>query len=197
MNQRCISGLGMVLWMAGCTEGPVSSEVEAEAGTAVQVAFQVDKAVIYEKASPPSPDPWRASAEGDLALLKIAVTERGFDVNLADPLFKTTPLGHAAWWGQSEAVAFLLANNADPDLAYGDPWTTPLHIACLWGHAEVAAALLEAGVDPAVREESGSLPLDYLRISEQDTMGLAAAFQTPFSFEAIQAGREEIRKLLP
>ena len=193
MNQRCISGLGMVLWMAGCTEGPVSSE----SGTAVQSSSQVDQAAIYEKASPPSPDPWRASAEGDLELLKIAVTERGFDVNLADPLFKTTPLGHAAWWGKSEAVAFLLANNADSALAYGDPWTTPLHIACLWGHVEVAAALLEAGANPNVRDQKGILPLDNINISKQDTMALAAAFQAPFSFAAIQAGREEIRKLLP
>ena len=195
MNQWTLAGLLMMFGLAGCTEGPASSESDPEpAGPA---APEVDQAAVYLKDVPPSPDPWRASAEGDLALLKISVTERGFDPNLADPLFKTTPLGHAAWWGQSEAVAFLLANQADPDLAYGDPWTTPLHMACLWGHDEVAAALLRAGVDPTVREESGGLPMDYLRISEEDTMELAKAFQAPFSFEAIQAGREEIRKLLP
>ena len=70
-------------------------------------------------------------------------------------------------------------------------------MACLWGHSEVVAALLEAGVDPTVREQDGGLPLDYLRISEKDAMEIAEAFQAPFSFEAIQNGREEIRKLLP
>ena len=195
MKRWPLTSLVLILWMIGCTEGPASSEYES--GTVDTTAPQVDQAAVYLKEIPPSPDPWRASAEGDLALLKISVTERGFDVNLADPLFKTTPLGHAAWWGKSEAVRFLLASQADPDLAYGDPWTTPLHMACLWGHAEVAAALLEAGVDPTVPEESGALPMDYLRISEEDTMEIAKAFQAPFLFEAIQTGRKEIRKLLP
>lgn len=195
MKRWPLTSLVLILWMIGCTEGPASSEYES--GTVDTIAPQVDQAAVYLKEIPPSPDPWRASAEGDLALLKISVRERGFDVNLADPLFKTTPLGHAAWWGKSEAVVFLLANNADPDLAYGDPWTTPLHMACLWGHAEVAVALLETGIDPAVREESGASPMDYLRISEEDTMEIAKALQVPFSFETIQTGREEIRKLLP
>ncbi len=195
MKLWSVTNFVAILWMIGCTEGPASSEYES--GTVDTIAPQVGQAAVYLKEIPPSPDPWRASAEGDLALLQMSVTERGFDVNLADPLFKTTPLGHAAWWGKSEAVVFLLANNADPDLAYGDPWTTPLHMACLWGHAEVAAALLETGVDPSVREESGGSPMDYLRISEEDTMEIAKAFQVPFSFEAIQTGREEIRKLLP
>ena len=195
MKLWSVTSFVAILWMIGCTEAPASSE--AESGTPGPPVPQVDQAAVYLKEIPPSPDPWRASAEGDLALLQISVTERGFDVNLADPLFKTTPLGHAAWWGKSKAVAFLLANKADPGLAYGDPWTTPLHMACLWGHAEVAAALLEAGVDPTVREQDGGLPLDYLRISEEDTMEIAEAFQAPFSFEAIQAGREEIQKLLP
>ena len=76
----------MILGLIGCTEGPASSESDPEpAGPA---APQVDQAAVYLKEIPPSPDPWRASAEGDLALLKISVTERGFDVNLADPLFR-------------------------------------------------------------------------------------------------------------
>ena len=98
-----VTGLVAILWMNGCTEGPASSE--AGPATAGPTVPQVDQAAVYLKKIPPSPDPWRASAEGDLALLKISVTERGFDVNLADPLYKTTPLGHAAWWGKSEAVA--------------------------------------------------------------------------------------------
>ncbi|MAV55218.1 MAG: hypothetical protein CMJ28_04600 [Phycisphaerae bacterium] len=186
-----------LMFCACSTEESKSYEPVVSSSPTRTVVADVKRAAIYQAPSPPSPDPWRASAEGDLVLLKMAINERSFDVNLADPLFKTTPLGHAAWWGRPGSVELLLASSATPDLAYGEPWTTPLHVACLWGHVEVAAALLNAGASPELPDEGGSTARENLRISEQDTMGLASAFQAPFAFESIQAGRDAIRKLIP
>jgi ankyrin repeat protein len=67
-----------------------------------------------------------------------------------------TPLHLAAFFGQAEAVALLLARDAVVD-ARGTGWMigTPLHSAASGGHVEVARLLLEAGADPDARQSEG------------------------------------------
>jgi len=70
----------------------------------------------------------------------------------------TTDLHEAAWNGDLETVAQLIARGAR--LSARDPnGRTPLHHALRRGHARVAAELLDAGARPAVGDDDGITPL--------------------------------------
>jgi ankyrin repeat protein len=71
-----------------------------------------------------------------------------------------TPLHLAAFFGQTEALGFLLERGAEVD-AVGTGWMTgtPLHAAASGRHAEAIARLLSAGARPDVRQAGGWTPL--------------------------------------
>lgn len=71
-----------------------------------------------------------------------------------------TPLHFAAFFGQPDAVALLLARGAEVD-ARGTGWMTgtPLHAAASGRHLDAARRLLEAGADPDERQSQGFAPL--------------------------------------
>ncbi|XRB14720.1 hypothetical protein RI054_08g45600 [Pseudoscourfieldia marina] len=81
---------------------------------------------------------------------------------LADDRFMSaTPLHAAAEHGQSEAVAYLLANNADA-CARDDSGATPLHYAAArQASGTQVEQLLAHGADPSVVDDSGAAPMHY------------------------------------
>jgi uncharacterized protein len=71
-----------------------------------------------------------------------------------------TALHLAAFFGQLEAAAVLLAHGAQPDAVAANPSSVrPLHSAAAGGHAAIAALLLERGADPNARQHGAHVPL--------------------------------------
>ncbi len=71
-----------------------------------------------------------------------------------------TALHLAAFFGRTDAVRFLLARGADPNLwATGDLIVQPLHSAVAGGHEEVARLLVEAGAEVGTAQREGYTPL--------------------------------------
>lgn len=66
----------------------------------------------------------------------------------------------AAFFGRTDAVRFLLARGADPNLwATGDLIVQPLHSAVAGGHEEVARLLVDAGAEVGTAQREGYTPL--------------------------------------
>jgi ankyrin repeat protein len=68
----------------------------------------------------------------------------GANLDAVDDAYCSTPLGMAARWGQTEMVAFLLRQGADPNIS-GAHWATPLHWAKTKRHPEIGRLLINAG----------------------------------------------------
>ena len=75
----------------------------------------------------------------------------GLDPNIRDSSYDTTPLHHAAKYGNAEVVSILVAGGADPS-ARDTNDETPLHYAAQYdGNAETVRILVAAGADPNAR----------------------------------------------
>ncbi|HEY6436648.1 MAG TPA: ankyrin repeat domain-containing protein, partial [Ignavibacteriaceae bacterium] len=68
----------------------------------------------------------------------------GAFINPIDEEYLSTPLGMAARWGETEMVAFLLKNGADPNKS-GAYWSTPLNWAIKKNHTQIVDILKKAG----------------------------------------------------
>jgi ankyrin repeat protein len=122
----------------------------------MQARYRFDRGLIEAiQASVPELDVFEAATFGDLDRLTnlldadpSAVAARSGD--------GFTPLHFAAFFGQADAVAVLLARGAEVD-ARGTGWMvgTPLHSAVSGGHLDAARRLLEGGADPNERQAQG------------------------------------------
>ncbi len=139
-------------------------------------------------------DIWRAAAEGSQTQLRARIDE-GADINATDPNFRTTPLGYAVLYGQTEIVEELLSAGAEPSTQYGDGGTA-LHTAMFLGRTEITSILLDAGADLGVKNIRGETPTNSLTVNEQITMMITGFLQLEDTFETIQSGRDEISTLL-
>jgi uncharacterized protein len=80
--------------------------------------------------------------------------EAGVSADSADPI-GGTPLLIAAWSGQTEMVALLLAHGANVNAAHPEAGSTPLQYAVLTGRVEVVKVLLASGADIRKRYRYG------------------------------------------
>jgi len=77
--------------------------------------------------------------------------------------YGSTPLGWAAFAGDTELMASLLAHGADPNIA-ARKGSYPLHMATWNGdHGAAVEALLRAGARTDVRNRNGQTPLEQAR----------------------------------
>jgi len=74
----------------------------------------------------------------------VLLIDYGAHLNLVDDAYRSTPLGLAARWGQTEMVQYLLTRGADPDKA-GAAWSSPLQWARRKGYRDIEEILLKAG----------------------------------------------------
>lgn len=104
-------------------------------------------------------DIFEAAAIGDLTALKAEVEK--------DPSILSThskdgysPLGYAAYFGNTDVVEFLISNGANVNSSsHNELHITPLHSACSYGFNSIASMLLEAGANPNAAQNSGVTPL--------------------------------------
>jgi ankyrin repeat protein len=73
--------------------------------------------------------------------------DHGASLFLRDDLLKSTPLGWACRWGQTELVELLKARGAPVIEADAEPWATPVAWARKMNHSALIP-LLEPGSDP-------------------------------------------------
>jgi ankyrin repeat protein len=99
----------------------------------------------------------RQVGAGNTIALQLAVT-RGFDVNKPRDTCDVVLLFSAVHSRKAEAVAYLLAHGADPNVSekFG---LTPLEAASRHGDLAVVRLLIEAGADVSKKGENGT-PLD-------------------------------------
>jgi uncharacterized protein len=106
---------------------------------------------------------WEAAAVGDEARLRAVLTQNPamMDAHAPDGF---TPLGLAAFFGRTAAVALLLEAGADPNVAAQNALRVrPIHSAAANRRPETALAivgkLLARGADPNVTQQGGWTPL--------------------------------------
>ena len=89
-----------------------------------------------------------------------------FNVDIQDLIIKRTPLHEAVWYGQFEAVKFLIENGADVSAKDIDG-DTPLHVAASSSRlSEIAKFLIEKGADINNKNYKGISPLDTVKQME-------------------------------
>ncbi len=69
----------------------------------------------------------------------------GVDISVRDELLRSTPLGWACRWGQTDVVRMLLEHGADVAEPGTDAWARPLAWAKRMGHVEIASRLRTHG----------------------------------------------------
>lgn len=157
-------------------------------------ASQTNNAATATGIAPAEMDLWTAAARGNLVALA-GHRAGGVDLNALDPAYRMNALAWAVVGDAPEAVAFLLEAGADPAARYGDG-NTPLHTACFFGRAEAARLLIDAGAPVDLRSPAGETPPDSMRHGKGTVDSIAGILRISVDFEAVQAGREEIRTIL-
>lgn len=120
----------------------------------------------------------------------------GADPDQRDPGTQVPALAWAAFRGDTDTAAALLAAGADPNIQNLDG-ATPLHGAAFFGRPGVVAQLLEAGADPSTLSKRGESPLDAARSPAQLVPMVAGILKiTPPEEAALMKGREAVARLL-
>ena len=99
-----------------------------------------------------------AAKRGDMKDLKTLVLEIGVSPEEVDGHLRQTPLHYACKHGQAEAVKFLLAQGAKPNVVNSQGWTA-LNIARGSGKTDCVYALLEARADPNISRQCNLFPI--------------------------------------
>jgi len=104
-------------------------------------------------------DVFTAAAVGDLPQLQALLAQHPEQLSAFAP-DGFQPLGLAAFFGQAEAAAFLIANGAPVDQpSLNDRHVRPLHSAAASKQLEICRLLLDQGADINARQADGFAPL--------------------------------------
>uniref|UniRef100_A0A182SUH7 MYND-type domain-containing protein n=1 Tax=Anopheles maculatus TaxID=74869 RepID=A0A182SUH7_9DIPT len=109
-----------------------------------------------------------------------------------------TPLQHAAYKGNKEAVQLLLDQGADVNSSKHEYNYTALHFGALSGNAEVCLKLLLAGADPKAINSVGRTPAQMgAFVANHEAVGTINNFVPLKEVERYTVGRGEKEPLLP
>uniref|UniRef100_A0A182YKR0 Uncharacterized protein n=1 Tax=Anopheles stephensi TaxID=30069 RepID=A0A182YKR0_ANOST len=109
-----------------------------------------------------------------------------------------TPLQHAAYKGNKEAVQLLLDQGADVNSSKHEYNYTALHFGALSGNAEVCLKLLLAGADPKAINSVGRTPAQMgAFVANHEAVGTINNFVPLSEIERYTVGRGEKEPLLP
>ena len=137
---------------------------------------------------------WDAVSAGNLNVVKQALAS-GMDPNTKDPKSGGTLLTSAALMGHTEIVSVLLEHGADVNARSNDGGTA-LHAAAFLGRAETVKLLLDKGADTTLRHKMGGKAIDSAKLPWLFTRGILRGLKIEVDKEKVQAGREEVKKLI-
>ena len=140
---------------------------------------------------------WNAAWNGNLDLIRECL-EKGADLN-GRSFNNSTPLEAAAYNGQAEACALLLASGADADATYEPTGETVLHQVITKSgdprRTQIVRALIAAGADVRRKTSPGIPTLSFardIRTRGETALHRAAAYGDREMIEAlIQAGADK------
>jgi ankyrin repeat protein len=104
-------------------------------------------------------DIFEAASIGDMINLEMQLAN---DINLlnAYSIDGFTPLGLACFFGQYDAVSFLLAQGANPNLASVNAFrVAPIHSACAISNYDITELLIRYSANINVKQQQGITPL--------------------------------------
>src|ERR1700733_1469314 len=132
-----------------------------------------------------------AVRDGDLEQTKRLI-EAGVPVDTRNAL-GSTPLQDAAWNGNREIAAFLIAHGADINARHPEAGSTALYYAIATGHADMVELLLHSGADPSLRYRGGQLAL-HLAAGRGNAQVLGALLKAAYELPVAQTAGGETRR---
>ncbi len=149
-----------------------------------------------------------AAKRGDMKELQTLVVEIGVSPEDLDGHLRQTPLHYACKHGHVEAVKFLLAHGAKPDITNSQGWTA-LNIACGSGKADCVYAMLAGGADPNIPSQCNLYPIHrsstrgdepcigaLLKAGADPAPREEVLAETPLHFAAREGHLSSVRRLL-
>ena len=124
----------------------------------------------------PSGDIWTAASKGDLTALQQHI-DAGIDIEDRDEEHESTPLHHAAYYGQVETVKWLVEKGAEKNARNNDG-NTPLDAA----YAGMESDEFDSDARKAKREVGEYLDSIGAEKNEGDWFGLLCCFSCPALF---------------
>ncbi len=131
----------------------------------------------------------------DVAAVKKLLAKPTSNPNVQDPDLGITVLSWAAFHGNAEIAALLIAAKADVNGRNRDG-SSPLHAAAFTGSVAVLELLLAKGADAAAKSKDGQTPLQSTEADAATTKVAAGFLQLKLDQKTVDAGRVKCIELL-